>query len=182
MKVVYLGLSGVLHPSASLYKWLHRGSPWDRGHTEFECVSTLEAALDGWPEVGLVLTSTLPRIRGMSAVLEGLGPALAGRIRGVTFDDITTKAKRRVTTQGGEANLVGYSPDDYWRMDKSEIVRVHVEWLRPDAWIAIDDEDIRWSAAVRDDRLVLTDGCVGLGSKASQARLRAVMLANFGGC
>jgi len=181
MKVVYLGISGVLHPSSSVYELLHGRSPWDHGHREYEGVPTLEAALRARPEVGIILTSTLPRVRGLAAVLEGLGPALAVRVRSFTFDDITTKVTRPVSTRSGTTRLVGYSPNDYWRMDKSDIVRVHVGWLRPDAWIAIDDEDILWPPAVRDAQLVLTDGCVGLASKTAQARLRAVVQANFGG-
>lgn len=65
-------------------------------------------------------------------------------------------------------------------MSKADIVATHVKWRRPDGWIAIDDEDILWPHDVRRDRLVLTDGCVGLQSEEAQAQLRAVMLTNFG--
>ena len=65
-------------------------------------------------------------------------------------------------------------------MNKSAIVATHVKWRRPDRWIAIDDEDILWPHDMRCDRLVLTDGCVGIQSEATQDRLRTVMLTNFG--
>jgi hypothetical protein len=70
--------------------------------------------------------------------------------------------------------------DDYWRLDKSGIVRAHVAWLKPPAWIAIDDEDIRWDEDTRENRLVLTPGHCGLADLATLDRLVEVMWKNFG--
>lgn len=174
---IYLGISGVLHPSETAYKLACRRSPWSDGHVPYEGVSVLVDALQDWPDVRLVLTSTQPRSRGIAAVLQCLGASLASRVVGVSYDDITTKVER---LRGAARSAVGYSSDDYWRMNKADIVRVHSEWRRPESWIAIDDEDILWSPLVRRDRLVLTDACEGLAGEATKARLRAVMQANFG--
>jgi hypothetical protein len=75
---------------------------------------------------------------------------------------------------------VGYSSQDYRRMNKAEIVASYVAWSRPENWIVIDDEDILWLLDVRRDRLVLTDGCVGLRGSEAQDPLRTVPYMSFG--
>jgi hypothetical protein len=177
---VYVGIAGVLHPSESTYSLVYGRSPWADGHSKYESVPVLAQALESWPDVELVLTSTQPWAHGLESVLEHLGPSLGARVVGYTYEDLTTKVKRDVTTRSGLTRTVGISNEDYWRLNKSAIVATHVEWRRPDRWIAIDDEGILWPHDVRRDRLVLTDGCVGLQSAEAQDRLRTVMLMNFG--
>lgn len=177
---VYVGISGVLHPSESLYQLLHGRSAWDDGHSEYESAKVLERALKGWPDVRLVLTSTQPWAHGLAAVLERLGPALASRVVGYTYDDLTSKVQREVLTRSGATRTLRFSSEDYWRMNKAQIVATHVEWSRPEHWIAIDDEDILWPRDVRRDQLVLTDGCVGLAGAEAQDRLLTLLMGNFG--
>lgn len=176
----YLGISGVLHPSESLYELLCGRSPWVDGHSKYEGVPYLEKALRNWPEVHIVLTSTQPWAHGLSSVLERLGPSLAARVDGYTYEDLTTKARREVVTRSCSRRAVKYSNEDYWRMNKAQIVDAHVRWFRPERWIAVDDEDILWPHAVRHDKLVLADGCIGLMSEETQDRLDLVLRANFG--
>lgn len=59
-------------------------------------------------------------------------------------------------------------------------VRRHMEWLRPAAWIAIDDESSLWTADERRGHLVATNGCLGLMAPAAQDRLTTVLLGNSG--
>ena len=173
LKVVYLGISGVLHPSASLYKFIHGRSPWNDGHSEYESVPVLEAALAGWPEAQIVLTSTQPWAKGLEPVLERLGPGLAGRVIACTYEDLTGRVRV------GERQLP-FSADGYWRLMKSEIVRYHREWLRPSGWIAIDDETVFWSVKEWRNHVVATDGCLGLLEPRAQDRLMTLLLGNFG--
>jgi len=183
MDLVYLGISGVLHPSESMYRLLHSRSPWDDGHERYEAVAVLEQALERWPRARIVLTSTQPWACGIEDVLARLGLSLVQRVVGYTFEDLTTKAMRAVTTISGKVRHIGYSRDDYWRMNKSHVVTAHVGWRRPERWIAVDDEDILWPHDVRRDRLVLTDGCKGLLDASAQDRLLTVLVGNFGpGC
>jgi hypothetical protein len=177
---LYLGISGVLHPSESLYTLLHGRSPWDDGNAKYQSVPVLEAALQRWPDAEVVLTSTLPRAHGLATVLQQLGPSLAGRVVGCTQDDLTNRVKRTVSTRSGSTRTVGFSTDDYRRMNKAGIVATHVAWRRPVQWVAVDDEDILWPRDMRRDRLVLTDGGVGLASAEAQDRLLTVLLMNFG--
>lgn len=173
LNVIYLGISGVLHPSRSFYELVHGHSPADDGHSEYEAVPVLERILQGWPDARIVITSTQPWAKGLPAVLNRLGPVLAERVLGYTYEDLTTKLRlgrrqRPVTTE------------DYWRLQKSGVVRLHVEWLRPAAWVAIDDENIRWTYEEQEAHLVEVDGCKGLLDPAAQDRLLTVLEGNFG--
>jgi len=174
MKVVYLGISGVLHPSQSLYELLEGRSPWEAGHRPYEAVPVLANVLRGWPEARIVLTSTQPWSKGLPAVLAELGPGLAARVEGFTYEDLTTKLRRGKRQRP-------LSSEDYWRLNKSEIVRLHVEWLKPAAWVAVDDETILWTAQERQEHLVAVDGCRGLlQDAAAQDRLATVLASNWG--
>lgn len=174
LTVIYLGISGVLHPSQSLYELLEGRSPWEAGHRQYEAVPVLENVLRGWPEARIVLTSTQPWSKGLPAVLAELGPELAAKVLGFTYEDLTAKLRRGKRQRP-------LSDDDYWRLNKSEIVRLHVEWLKPAAWVAVDDETILWTERERQDRLVAVDGCKGLlADTAAQDRLATVLTGTFG--
>lgn len=173
LKVIYLGLSGVVHPSASAYELVNGCAPWSWGHREYEAVSVLEVVLAAWPEAHIILTSTLPTTQGLPAVLKRLGPTLSASVLGFSFEDLTTKVKR-----GGQQ--MPYSVEDYGRLNKSDIVRAHVEWLRPGAWIAVDDDSILWTELERRDHFVYVDPCKGLLDPAAQDRLITVLTGQFG--
>lgn len=178
MRVLYLGISGVLHPSASTYELVQGRNPWTDGHAEYEAVAWLAQTLVRWPDVRVVLTSTQPWKHGLPAVRQHLG-MLAERLIGFTYEDLTTKVVRQVHTRSGASRHVGYSDADYWRMNKSDIVAAHVEWLQPQAWVAVDDEDIQWPRRLA-DQVCIVDGCKGLKDSAEQDRLLTVLQGNFG--
>ena len=178
MRVLLLGISGVLHPSASIYELVHKVSPWSAGHAQYEAVPWLASSLSRWPDVEIVLTSTLPSIQGMPTVLSRLG-ALATRVVGTTFDALTKNAIRTIRTRDGGTKLLPFSVYDYARMSKSEIVLAYVDWLKPDAWVAVDDEDGGWPASVQHN-LCVVDACSGLIAPVQQDRLLTVLSACFG--
>lgn len=178
MRVLYLGISGVLHPSASLYELVLGRSPWVVGHRQYEAVPWLSSALACWPDVRIVLTSTQPWKHGLPAVLEHLG-MLAERVIGFTYEDLTTKVVRRVRTRGGTTRSVGYSDEDYWRMNKADIVAAHVEWLKPEAWVAVDDEGILWPGALA-GHVCIIDGVESLFQAGQQDKFLQYMQMNFG--
>ena len=178
---LYLGISGVCHPSESQYRLMHGRSPWDDGHSRYESKGVLEAAIAPWPELELVLTSTQPWAHGLEHVLQQLGPLLAARVAGYTYEDLTKKVRRTASLRSGIGRERGISAEDYWRMSKSQIVAAHVLWHRPTRWAAVDDEDILWPQDVRNEKLVLTDGCLGLSDPSATNRLQTVLRMNFGG-
>jgi hypothetical protein len=79
---IYLGISGVLHPSESIHTLVFGHPPWEDGHTKYENVPALLQALENWPDVKLVLTSTQPLADGLNSVLAQLGLTLAARVVG----------------------------------------------------------------------------------------------------
>ena len=87
--LLYLGISGVLHPSVSEYSQRYQRLPGSDGHTLYEGAPLLAKLLGGWPEVRIVLTSSLPRIYSFEMVLEQLGRHLARRVDGYTYEDLT---------------------------------------------------------------------------------------------
>lgn len=171
--VLYLGISGVLHPSESLYILVNQRSPWDCGHQPYEAVPILANMLSDWPQVRIVLTSTQPWSKGLDHVLASLGPTLACRVDGFTYADLTTRA--RLGVRGGPL-----SDEDYWRCNKSDIVRLHVQWLQPRAWLALDDDTILWREEERRNHLVEVDGCLGLAADVdAQDRLQMSLARMF---
>lgn len=65
-----------------------------------------------------------------------------------------------------------------WLM-KSEIVRLHRQWLRPAAWVVLDDETACWTVEEHREHIVLTDGCEGLREPRAQDRLMTLLVGNF---
>lgn len=139
----------------------------------------LDSALQCWPEARIVLTSTLPWKHGLEPVLEDPGQ-LAAMVDGFTFQDLTERVERTVRTRSGTTRTLRYWSEDYWPMNKSDIVAAHVVWLQPKAWVALDDDDTLWPMVAARDHLVATDGCVGLQDGASWYRLSTVLDGNFG--
>jgi hypothetical protein len=180
LQVLYLGISGVLHPSESTYELVCRRSPWDDGHKPYESVAALANALQTWPAVRIVLTYTVPWKYSLGFTLERLGDRLSARVSGSTFEDLTTQACRTMRRRDGSTCLARVSADDYWRMRKSDIVGVHVAWQEPKAWAVLDDEDILWHHDVRRNRVFLADGCLGLRDASTIDRMHTVFLANVG--
>lgn len=170
--ILYLGISGVLHPSESIYRVLFGRDPWKDGHTKYESLGFLAGALAAYPALRIVLTSTVPWKYGLPQTLAWLGD-IGDRVIAFTYEDLTTKVPATKSSKP-------MSDNDYWRLDKSSIVRSHVAWLKPPAWIVIDDEDILWDDDTRENRLVLTPGHCGLADLPTLDRLVEVMWKNFG--
>lgn len=178
-QVLYLGISGSLHPSQSAYELVMGRNPWEDGHHPYEAVPWLVAALARWPAVRIVLTSAKVSKPGLEQTVRELGPELGSRVIGATFVDLTTRVLRTRTGKAGPAMRPRFSQDDYWRMNKSEIVRQHVLWAQPAAWVVLDDEDIEWKDSDR-PHLVMTDSCEGLLQAQAQAKFLLVCAENFG--
>lgn len=170
---LYLGLSGVLHPSRTTFRLVHGREPEEFGHAEFEGTGCLEDLLEPWPYAHILLTSTLPAIHGVDAVLQKLGPSIARQVVGTLFEDLTTKMLR-----GRRARPM--SVEDYWRCNTSELVRTHVHWSKPDAWIAINDDSVLWTVEEREHHFVDVDGGLGLmHDLAAQSRMWLLLDENF---
>lgn len=86
--VSYLGLDGVVHQENVLWHpklGIHM-SPYEAaGHTLFEWLPILEEALDPFPAVALVLSSTWCIRPGYNATLKRFPPSLRSRFIGGTY-------------------------------------------------------------------------------------------------
>lgn len=171
--VLYLGVGGVLQPSRSTYSLVYGRDPFEDGHSPYECAPLLDELLRGWPAVRIVLTSVRPWRHGLPAVLEALGPGLAQRVIGYTFEDLTTKARFGKSQRH-------ISEMDYWRMSRASIVDKHLQWLRPRAWLAVDDEDDGWTDGELACHVVLTPPLTGLLDAEAQAKLHDLLVHQFG--
>lgn len=171
--VLYLGIGGVLQPSSETYHCVHGRDPFKDGHRRYEHAPLLAEMLMGWPEVRIVLTSVRPWRYGLPAVLEALGPSLAQRVIGCTFDDLTSRARYGKLQRH-------LSEMDYWRMSRASIVEKHLEWLQPRAWIAVDDETRGWTDGELARNVVLTPALSGLLDAEAQAKLVGLLQHQFG--
>jgi hypothetical protein len=171
--ILYLGISGVLHPSRTTYQLVNRRSPKSDGHRLYEATPVVERVLLGWPSVQIVLTSTLPWAHGLPRVLKRLGPVIAARVLGFTYEDLTTKVKHGL-------RQIPMSNENYWRSSHEQIVKMHVEWLKPTGWVAVDDNASIWTEHERRIHIVDVDGSKGLLDPVAQDRLLTYMTGQFG--
>jgi hypothetical protein len=88
--ILYLGISGVLHPSESIYRVIFGRDPWKDGHTKYEYLGFLAGALAAYPGIRIVLTSTVPWKYGLPQTLAWLGD-VGDRVIAYTYEDLTTK-------------------------------------------------------------------------------------------
>lgn len=168
LQVLYLDYDGVLHHDA-VYRSPKRGIYLDSsaapGRRLFEWTDYLVQAVQPYPEIKIVLSTSWVRVLGYSGARRYLPPSLAARVIGATFhrrhhrsDYVSAKSK-------------------HWPTRGSEVMR-DVARRCPDEWIAIDDTDNGWPVEHR-DRVVLCDPTSGLSDADTRARLQAALTKYF---
>lgn len=163
--VLYLDLDGVVHHEKVLWH-PHKGiymSPYEAaGRSLFEWVPILEAALEPYPSLALVLSSTWCIRPGYSATLKRLPPSLRSRFIGGTFHkrvhgtDPWNLSMFRGTPRGGQ-------------------VLEDVQRRKPRQWLALDDDVQDWPDAFRDN-LIACEGTAGLSDPRVQQELEEKLL------
>ncbi|MFG6459801.1 NIF family HAD-type phosphatase [Roseateles sp. BYS96W] len=171
--VLYLGIGGVLHPRESMYRWTRGRASSEDGHEPYECIPLLTDLLNGWPGVRIVLTSIRPQEHRLPVILEALGPGLAPRVIGNTFEDLTSKA-RFGQLQRHVSDL------DYVRMSNALVVEKHLAWLRPRAWVGVDAEARGWTDSELACNVVITPPLSGLIDAEAAAKLAGLLAHQFG--
>ena len=158
--VLYLDLDGVVHHEQVLWH-PHKGiymSPYEApGRSLFEWVPILEAALDPYPSVALVLSSTWCIRPGYSATLKRLPLSLRSRFIGGTYH-------KRV--HGADPwNLAMFRG-----MPRGEQVLEDAMRRKPRQWLALDDDLEGWPEACREN-LIACEGTTGLSDGEVQREL-----------
>jgi hypothetical protein len=158
--VLYLDLDGVVHHEQVLWH-PHKGiymSPYEApGRSLFEWVPILEAALDPYPSVALVLSSTWCIRPGYSATLKRLPLSLRSRFIGGTYH-------KRV--HGADPwNLAMFRG-----MPRGEQVLEDALRRKPRQWLALDDDLEGWPEACREN-LIACEGTTGLSDGEVQREL-----------
>ena len=158
--VLYLDLDGVVHHEQVLWH-PHKGiymSPYEApGRSLFEWVPILEAALDPYPSVALVLSSTWCIRPGYSATLKRLPPSLRSRFIGGTYH------KRVHGTDPWNLAM-------FRGMPRGEQVLEDALRRKPRQWLALDDDLEGWPEACREN-LIACEGTTGLSDGEVQREL-----------
>lgn len=161
--VCYLDYDGVLHPDAVARRPKRGIELLAPSHTLFEWCSILEDALQPWPSVRLVLSTSWVREVGFDRARARLTPSLSQRVVGATFHRGVHGPTRELT------RLWAATP----RGDQ-----IHADLVRRRArrWFAIDDAVNEFGPSQR-TWLVECDGRLGLSDEATRARLDEVLRA-----
>lgn len=157
---LYVDFDGVLQHQAVMWhrkRGIYMSPTEAPGRTLFEWTHYLEEALNGFPEVALVLSSTWCVKPGYGKALKYLSAILRPRFVGGTFH-------RRV--HGADPWILqGFRDMPRWKQ-----VAADVERRKPRAWLALDDDVEDWPDHLRDN-LVACDGSTGLSSPSVREEL-----------
>lgn len=130
--MLYLDYDGVLHPD-EVYVTRSQGIALRaKDHVLFEGAPRLIEMLAPYPELRIVLSTTWVRILGFERAKGYLPVSLAGRVIGATFH-------RRLMDR--------YAFQEFSR---GEQILSDVNRRQAGGWLALDDDDERWSGAYRD--------------------------------
>ena len=162
--ILYLDFDGVLHPDDV---FLSSGKPVlrpDPAHgipdwvQLFSFAPILESALEPYPEIRIVLSTSWAAHLGFEAARDALPAGLRDRVIGAT--------------------CAGRHALEEWLLSSrfQQIAR-HAETHRIEDWVAIDDNDEGWPDDQRHRLVCINKPTMGLFDEALQARLREVLRA-----
>lgn len=169
LQVLYLDYDGVLHHDAvyrSPKRGIHIDSSRAPGRRLFEWTEFLIQAVQPFPRLEIVLSTSWVRVLGYTRARSYLPAELNSRVVGATFHRRAHKADS-IREGGILVPARGL-----------EVLR-DVRRRQPKQWVALDDTDDGWPAEHR-DRVVLCDPSTGLGDTAVRARLDLVLHSHFG--
>lgn len=159
--VLYLDFDGVLH-NHDVW-WSPRRGAYipDPSYRLFEHLGLLEQLLKPYPDVCIVLSTSWVRKYGFSKSAKLLGYTLCRRAIGATFH---SEMDRQIFEQ----------------LSRGRQVIADVERRKPDAWLALDDDDEGWPASVQANYLK-THNVLGLSDPDTFEAARARLSSIFGG-
>jgi Swiss Army Knife RNA repair-like protein len=161
MDLIYLDFDGVLHPSAVWYEYGMR-EPRLRapGHTLFESMPVLEAAISPYPALKVVLSTTWVQTFGFEHARDRLSEAIRPRVIGATYNPDAPDAWR------------------FSRMRRYDTIALDVARRKPIRWLAVDDDALGWPTN-ESETLALVPAERGLACPDAQALLRSRLATRF---
>lgn len=164
--LLFLDYDGVLHPDAA---YLIGGRPVLKTEGElFMWAPVLVELLRPYPEIKIVLSTSWVRVLGFGKARDYLPPELRSKVIGGTWH----------SAMGRHAEGT-HRTDISWFVESSgyqQIARyISRAGVRAGNWLAIDDDADGWADTQR-ERLVETDGVIGLSSSLAQNELRAKLI------
>ena len=163
---LYLDFDGVLHHEDVYMDMMgviyfgQEAKATGREHRLFQHAPILIDALEPYPFVEIVLSTTWSRALGYKEAKSYLPPALAKRVVGATFH-----RKMDVHT--------------FANMPRGEQILMDTKRRAPKAWVAIDDMVENWPREAASN-LVASNPNLGISSLAVQSRLVEALHAHFG--
>jgi hypothetical protein len=155
-KILYLDFDGVLHHENVLThpdRGIYIAAP---GRTLFEWMPILEELLAPHPDVAIVLSTSWVLGRSFDYAKSRLSTSLQKRVIGTTFDH------RHIRK------------DEFSLLSRGQQIAEDVSRRGPKSWFALDDERLGWPAWCR-DKLIWTDGAVGISDFEVQHAVRAML-------
>ena len=153
MNILYLDYNGVLHDSRVMRNRQRGMYLADPSLQFFAWMPHLETLLAPLPEIKIVLSTSWVRAVDFETAKYELSPALRERVIGSTF------------------HHPGVLQSVFDTLSRGQQILGDVERRKPANWLALDDDDFGWPAAVR-EHLVLTDGTRGISDPDLQLQLQ----------
>lgn len=142
--LLYLDFDGVLHHEDVWWHPRHGAFLKTPGHQLFEHTHLLEKALEPYPDVRIVLSTSWVRVRRFSRAVKRLPPGLRERVVGATFHTRMNREFFEGLSRG------------------TQIVK-DVERRKPRHWLALDDDVDGWPSGHR-QHLIQTDEVLGISA------------------
>jgi hypothetical protein len=163
--ILFLDFDGVLHPDAV---FLEKRRPTLRAEGElFMWSPYLIEALQDFPEVKIILSTSWVRIRGYARAKDALPQPLRDRVIGATWH-----------SQMGRSPMGGIRLSNSWwdQATRYQQIAGYVARSKLSSWVAIDDNTLGW-ADEHAKNLIQTDPNRGLSDPAALIKLRTQLIA-----
>lgn len=160
--IIYLDYDGTIQPE-NVFWHPRRGaylSPEYAGHRLFEHSNLLEALLEPFPGVRIVLSTSWVKTYGFTGAAKRLTPGLQSRCIGSTFHSRMDRTEFDSMPRGQQVI------EDVWRR-------------KPTAWVALDDDSDGWPPSATEN-LVLTHPVDGIAHPPVLALLTRRLEQQFG--
>ena len=158
--VLYLDYDGPLH-NDEVYRTPKRGIYIKPGFTLFEHCGILEEALQPYPQVKIVLSTSWVRVLGFDRAKSYLPPCLQQRVVGATFHSQMDKQLFLAQSRG-------------YQILSDVCRRKPLEWK----WLALDNDDEGWPVGA-EDKLILCSDELGISQASVQESMRVKFAATY---